>query len=119
MLEKNISKVNYKVSGDMIHSSCINKTEYISLTNDFNNLSFKYKTVEDKLIEVFDENKDLYEKNRILQEENILLKEKNEKIDELEKYVNDFISFSVEYNINNIDELKDFILNKSEFIMMI
>jgi uncharacterized protein YdcH (DUF465 family) len=41
---------------------------------------------------------------------------KNKKIKEMENYINDFISFSLNYNINNIDALKDFIVNKSEFI---
>jgi hypothetical protein len=57
---------------------------------------------------------------KILKKQNEERKEeiinKNKKIQELEEYINDLIGFSVKYNINNIDELKYFIKDKSKFI---
>lgn len=42
--------------------------------------------------------------------------DKDKRIKELEDYINEFISFSVKYDINNINELKTFIINKTELI---
>jgi hypothetical protein len=42
------------------------------------------------------------------------IKDNDDKVIKLEEYINRFISFSQNYNINNIDELKKFIIKKME-----
>lgn len=78
MLDKNIKKINYKVTENMLHSGCVNKADFNNLTNKFNNLTDKYRVIEDKLIEVFNENNDLCENNQFLQKENEILKKQLE-----------------------------------------
>lgn len=60
-----------------------------------------------------DEIKTIRRQNKKLKDEII---HKDEKINELENYINDFICFTKKYNINNIKDLKSFIINKSEFV---
>lgn len=110
MLEKNINK------------SCLFKdTNFKSdRTNNKFDFSFKANKVmkKESLDCIYckcknDEIKILKKQKQKIREE-ILTKDK--KIKELEKYINDFINFSEKYNINNINELKKFIINKSQFI---
>lgn len=127
MLDK-YTRANYKITGNVpLHSDCINIKEHNKLINEYNNLNDKFKILETKFNEIINENDDIYEKNKVLQKENKLLKKHNErikgeiiskniKIAELENYINDFIRFSLKYNINNIDELKSFIIDKTNYI---
>lgn len=59
-----------------------------------------------------DEIKTLNEQKEKMKKEII---NKDKRIKDLEEYINEFISFSVKYNINNINELKTFIINKNGF----
>lgn len=60
-----------------------------------------------------DENKILNKQNEEMKKKII---DKDKRIKELEDYINDFVNFSVKYDINNINELKAFIINKTEII---
>lgn len=101
MLEKNISKPNYKITENMIHLNCINRSTYNKLNNNFNDLSDKYKNIENRFVDIINDNNDLYEKNQLLQEENRLLKDQLGKLNTIinkDKYIYDellFIDFDI------------------------
>lgn len=109
MLDKNINK---NVLLDNIFKN--DNIKRLSTNNDFKfDFNFKVNNVINK-----NSPKCIYCKYK--DDEIKILKKNNEKIKkeikELENYINDFISFSLKYNINNINELKTFIVNKTEII---